>query len=125
MFLFIVLVAIHNTLDGDKEDVDKDEEELVAKMQSLPADTSRDPSTRISKVFTLLKARKGSSIVLYTVYDTLDELLKLFELSDSGELKKMIELYFNELVSRSDLVVATATLSKDSLEKYKKYFEGN
>ena len=98
-------------------------------MIDLLANKSNEESARILKKLELqlVKATTKQSICLYFLCETLQELLHLNDLLTSGRLKSTCEAIFSQLLSTVEkprVIRVAPSLSMDTHEKCKKYFEG-
>lgn len=115
-------------MNGGPEAATAVENEIVARIESLLGDMNLEDTSRIRVLerlqVKLFAARIGQSVNLYILCETVDELMHLSDLLTSGELQRSIEIWFNQLVYRSERVQVITTVSQETLEKCKKFLEG-
>lgn|SRR6218665_1312084 len=123
--LFIAVVRAHVNLDG--VNVNKTESELVTKITNLLIDSSIDQRNRILELVNnkVIAVKPGQSIVLYIYCKTIEYLQELEESLTSRQLKDSVEVWFNDLLHRSDrIIVTTITVSDDEFQRMRKNFKG-
>src|SRR6218665_3946635 len=124
-FSISVLAQVHVTIEGEREQADVAEDQILEAMANLLQNTTLPQYQRIRERLDLriMRARKGQSIVFYIYCKTLEELLYLHAFLTKGEFKKRIATVFDMLISKKQTTVSEVSWSEGEFTKFKSHFE--
>lgn len=121
-------MRVHANLDGGSlANVSDTEDELSSAMALMISGRSIEEISRILQLthFKCIAVKRGQSVVVYAYCGTEEELEQLHEMWVSGSLRETVELMFNQLLIRSQIIAVTnVTISNEELENGEKYLKG-
>jgi len=119
-------VGVHAQLQGASPSDDELDEIIVSRIIRYIRGMSPEKRSRISElvILRLKAASKGNSVLLYFHCLTFEELQRLTGLTATGNLKRIVEEVFTQLLSSEKTIVVSLTWSEGDFERSTSYFIG-